>query len=94
MLGKRFGRYKQGRQVGNLMLKKKNIAKNITTCGNFLRIAHYLIQKGNREPIQMKAIYINTIKKIKTIWDPNNKHDVMIEKAKLKGCYYCFVAMI
>jgi hypothetical protein len=48
-----------------------------------------------------REVYINKSYNYKSyncnnnsIWDPSNKQNVVMEKAKYKGCHYCFVVAI
>jgi hypothetical protein len=84
---KAFGGYRQGRQVRNLVPKKENIAKQCYYLKPLFE-NHALPEAERKWEVYTYESYfcykhynINN----KLIWDPNNKQDVMVEKANTKS---------
>jgi hypothetical protein len=92
---KDIGRYKQGKQVGNLVPKKENLAKKHYYLQRLFENCALPVEERKRE-VYMDKSYIHESYNCNnnSIWDPKDKHNVMTEKAKYQRCHYCFVAAI
>jgi hypothetical protein len=92
---KDFSNYGQKQQVGNLVPKKKNIAKKHFYLQQLFENCTLSHTKRKWE-VYTDESYIHKHHNSNNdlIWDPNNKQDVIIEKAKHKRHHYGFVAAL